>query len=183
MDYQSSGSPNQKKPKPVPAVPTVVVPVFTGGKGKKGGRGTNVSVTTQGAAAATPAGSVSQNQSTSFNTSLSGKGLWAEIATQAARDNSVNVGRLKHRVTSTPTHITRSGATFDIGKLRNVLGPTACLPVAVGTSATAAHNVVFCGRQGQPGHEHDGAAHAGLEKWAKDFNDRSTGAAYQAGFL
>lgn len=165
------------------ATPVVALPVVAGGKGKKRGGSRNLAVTPQSPVAAASAVSGSQNQSASFNTSLSGVNLWAEIAAQAGKDNSVNVGRLKSRVSSTPTHITRSGTTFDIGKLRGILGPTVCLPVAVGTSSTAALNVVFCGKQGQPGHEHDGAAHVGLEKWAKDFNDRSTGAAYRAGFV
>lgn len=178
-----AGSPKQKKQKPVPAVPVVAAPVVAGGKGKGGGRSRNLTVTPQSRVAAASAASGSQNQSASFNTSLSGRDLWAEIAAQAAKDNSVNVGRLKSRVSSTPTHITRSGTSFDVSKLRSFLGPTACLPVAVGTSGTVALNVVFCGEQGQPGHEHDGAAHVGLEKWAKDFNDRSTGAAYRAGFV
>jgi hypothetical protein len=178
-----AGSPKQKKQKPVAAVPVVAAPVVAGGKGKGGGGSRNLTVTPQSPVAAASAVSGSHNQNASFNTSLSGVNLWAEIAAQAVKDNSMNVGRLKSRVSSTSTHITRSGATFDVGKLRAILGPTACLPVAVGTSGTAALNVVFCGKRGQPGHEHDGAAHAGLEKWAKDFNDRSTGAAYRAGFV
>jgi len=79
----------------------------------------------------------------SFNTSLSGISLWAEVADQAGKDVSVNVG---------------------IQRLTKALGKVVCLPVAIGTSNKAAHNVVFCGERGQAGQEHDGAAHAGREK-------------------
>lgn len=136
-------------------------------------------------AGAAPAASVVSGNASSiktFNTSLSGKSLWAEIADQAGIDNSVNVGRLDDRITWTSTHVVRGGAAFSIKKLTKALGKVVCLPVAIGTSAKAELNVVFCGDRGKAGHEHDGAAHAGLEKWAKAFNDRATGPAYRAGF-
>ena len=155
---------------PIPARPG-------GGKGKGGAR---VSQTPGAAATPVVSGNVSGTQS--FNTSLSGSRLWAEIADQAGKDNSVNVGRLSDRVTWTTTHVTRGGDAFSIQRLTKALGKAVCLPVAIGTSSKAAHNVVFCGERGQAGHEHDGAAHAGLEKWAKDFNDRTAGAAFRAGF-
>ena len=76
----------------------------------------------------------------------------------------------------------RGGDAFNIQKLTKALDTAVCLPVAIGASGKAAHDVVFCWERGKAGHEHDGAAHAGLEKWAQDFNDRKTGAAFRAGF-
>ena len=46
-----------------------------------------------------------------------------------------------------------------------------------------AHNVVFCDKEGEAGHEHDGKAHRGLEKWSKKFNGRNSGEAYRQGFV
>ena len=151
---------------------SAISPPLTVGKGKGGGKGKKAAT-----AAASAAGG-----SKSFNTTLSGPKLWAEIAAQAAKDNSVNVGRLGDRISYTKTHIVRGFVAYDMGKLSKALGSHVCLPVAVGSSIIAAHNVVFCDQRGQPGHEHDGNAHAGLEKWAKDFNDRVAGPAFQAGF-
>jgi hypothetical protein len=147
---------------------------------RKGKGGASVTQTPGAAATSVVSGNVSGTKS--FNTSLSGRSLWAEIADQAGKDNSVNVGRLGDRVTWTSTHVTRGGDAFSIQKLTKALGTAVCLPVAIGTSGQAAHNVVFCGERGKAGHEHDGAAHAGLEKWAQDFNDRKAGAAFRADF-
>ena len=137
----------------------VPLPISTGAGGGKGKGGASVAQTPGAAAASVASGNVSGTKS--FNMSLSGISLWAEVADQAGKGVSVNVG---------------------IQRLTKALGKVVCLPVAIGTSREAAHNVVFCGERGKAGHEHDGAAHAGLEKWAQDFNDRKTGAAFRAGF-
>ena len=112
-----------------------------------------------------------------------GADLWAEIAAQAALDNSKNVGKLKDRISYSNGKISRGRNAFDVARLTKELGTDICLPVAIGTSKVAAHNVVFCGKKGKPGHEHDGKAHLGLESWAKDFNDHSTGPAFRADFV
>ena len=111
----------------------------------------------------------SANASASF---VSAADLWAEIARQANVDNEVNVGKLQSRIKHTTGHIARGRFVFDVAKLTAALGNVVCLPVALGTSETAAHNVVFCDKKGQAGHEHDGKAHKGLESWAKKFNDQ-----------
>ena len=48
----------------------------------------------QGSSTATSVASGNVSGTKSFNTSLSGMSLWAEIADQAGKGNSVNVGRL-----------------------------------------------------------------------------------------
>ena len=106
-----------------------------------------------------------------------------EIARQANVGNEANVGRLESRIKHTTGHIARGRAVFDVAKLTAELGNSVCLPVAIGTSATAAHNVVFCGKKGQVGHEHDGKAHRGLESWAMKFNDRLTGDTFRQCFI
>ena len=113
----------------------------------------------------------------------SARDLWGDVARQAAVDNELNVGRLKGRVGVANGRITRGKVSFDVAKLVKKLGTDVCLPVAIGTSETAAYNVVFCDKGGEAGHEHDGKAHRGLEKWAKDFNDHNSGEAYRQGFV
>ena len=122
----------------------------------------------------------SANASASF---VSAADLWGEIAKQASVDNEVNVGKLQSRIKHTTGHIGRGRFVFDVAKLTAALGNVVCLPVALGTSETAAHNVVFCDKRGQVGHEHDGVAHRGLESWAKKFNDRHTGDNFRQGFV
>ena len=121
-----------------------------------------------------------------LTTFASARDLWGDIARQAAVDNEVNVGRLKGRVGIANGRITRGKVSFDVAKLVKELGTDVCLPVAIGSSETAAtidFNVVFCDKRGEAGHEHDGKAHRGLEKWSKKFNDRNSGEAYQQGFV
>ena len=113
----------------------------------------------------------------------SARDLWGDIARQAAVDNEVNVGRLGSRVGIANGRIARGQVSFDVAKLVKRLGTDVCLPVAIGTSETAAYNVVFCDKKGEAGHEHDGKAHRGLEKWAKDFNDLNSGKAYRKDFV
>lgn len=117
-----------------------------------------------------------------LTTFASARDLWGDIARQAAVDNEVNVGRLKGRVGIANGRITRGKVSFDVTKLVKKLGTDVCLPVAIGSSE-AAYNVVFCDKRGEAGHEHDGKAHRGLEKWAKDFNDLNSGEAYRQGFV
>ena len=112
-----------------------------------------------------------------------GADLWAEIAAQAALDNSENVGKMKDRISYSGGKISRGRNAFDVAKLTKELGLDICLPVAIGTSKVAAHNVVFCDKKGKPGHEHDGKAHLGLESWAREFNDHSTGPSFRADFV
>jgi hypothetical protein len=109
--------------------------------------------------------------------------LWGDIARQAAVDNEVNVGRLKGRVVIAKGRIARGKVSYDVAKLVKKLGTDVCLPVAIGTSETAAYNVVFCDKQGEAGHEHDGKAHSGLEKWSQEFNDHNSGEAYRRRFV
>ena len=90
---------------------------------------------------------------------------------------------MKDRVVIAKGRIVRGKASFDVAKLVKELGTDVCLPVAIGTSETAAHNVVFCDKKGEAGHEHDGKAHSSLEKWSKKFNDRNSGEAYRQGFV
>ena len=94
----------------------------------------------------------SANASASF---VSAAYLWGEIAKQANVDNEVNVGKLQSKIKHTTGHIARGRFVFDVAKL-TALDNVVCLPVALGTSETAAHNVVFCDKKGQAGHEHDG---------------------------
>jgi len=122
----------------------------------------------------------SANASASFPSAAD---LWGEIARQANVDNEVNVGKLQSRIKHTTGHIARGRFVFDVAKLTTALGKVVCLPVALGTSETAAHNVVFCDKRGQAGHEHDGVAHRGLESWAKKFNDHHTGVTFRQGFV
>ena len=95
----------------------------------------------------------------------------------------MNVGKLQSRIKHTTGHIARGGFVFDVAKLTVALGSVVCLPVALGASETAAHNVAFCDKKGQAGHEHDGKAHRGLESWAMKFNDRLTGDTFRQGFI
>ena len=114
---------------------------------------------------------------------VSSPDLWADIAKQANVDNEGNVGKLQSRIKHTNGHVARGRAVFDVAKLTTELGNVVCLPVAIGTSIVAAHNVVFCDKKGQAGHEHNGDAHKGLEVWAKKFNDRYTGETFRQGFI
>ena len=136
------------------------------------------------ASSASAKGSVSGGGSSSKATNFSSaRDLWGSIARQAAVDNEENVGRLKDRVVIAKGRIVRGKASFDVAKLVKELGTDVCLPVAIGTSETAAHNVVFCDKKGEAGHEHDGKAHSSLEKWSKKFNDRNSGEAYRQDFV
>ena len=109
--------------------------------------------------------------------------VWADIETQAAIDNAANVGLLASQIAWPVGQITRGRNAFCVAKLRKELGPDVCLPVAIGTSKTAKLNVVFCDQAGTPGHEHDGTAHSGLEKWAGLFNHYGTGGGFRQGFV
>ena len=109
--------------------------------------------------------------------------VWADIEAQAAIDNAANVGVMAWQIAWPVGQITRGRHAFCVTKLRKELGPDVCLPVAIGTSKTAKLNVVFCDKTGAPGHEHDGTAHSGLEKWAGLFNHYKTGWTFRQGFV
>ena len=98
-------------------------------------------------------------------------------------ENEKNVGRLAERIRYSPGYISRGADKFNVELLEKELGQDACLAVAIGTSITAAHNVVFCDKAGQPGHEHDRVAHNNLETWAANFNHRKTGPAFRQRFV
>ncbi len=103
----------------------VPLPISTGAGGGKGKGGASVAQTPGAAATSVVSGKVSGTKS--FNTNLSGRSLWAEIADQAGKGNSVNVGRLGDRVTWTQTHVTRGGDAFSIRELTKALRRQSCL--------------------------------------------------------
>ena len=156
-----------------PKVRVVITPVAAAAKGKGGSA-------VRGAGKGSVAGGGSSTGGASFT---SAPDLWAEIAKQAALDNGVNGGKLKGRIKRTKGHIARGRHVFDEAKLVKELGTGACLPVAIGTSLDSSLNVVFCDKEGQLGHEHDGVAHSGLESFALDFNDYNTGRAFRQRFI